>query len=309
MADTAVTGSDRAERSARDVADSALSHKDLAERHGLRVAGERPTLRDYTRQLWAYRHFISAYANAKVIASFTQARLGRLWQVLTPLTNAAIYYLIFGVVLNTRAGIDNFIAYLCTGLFVFHFTQTAVLAGTQSITGNLGLIRALHFPRASLPIAVTLMQFQNLLAAIVVLIGILLVTGEPVTVVWLLAIPALLLQSIFNAGLALAMARLGAKISDLKQVMPFVMRTWMYASGVLYSVDAFAQNLPPLIAKIMHANPLLIYIELVRQAVLESPPLTSSPQQLWLMGAGWAVLAGVVGYVYFWRGEQEYGRG
>lgn len=298
MADTVVAGPD-----------SAHSLKDLAARHGLRVAGRRPGLGEYTRQLWAYRHFIASYANARLAASFTTARLGRLWQVLTPLTNAAVYYLIFGVVLNTRNGIPNFIAYLCTGLFVFNFTQTAVLMGTQSITANLGLIRALHFPRASLPIAMTLMQFQNLLASIVVLIGIVLVTGEPVTVLWLLAIPALLLQSVFNAGLALIMARLGAKITDLKQVMPFVMRTWMYASGVLYSVDNFAKHLPPALAEAMQANPLLIYIELVRHALLESSPLASSPQQLWLMGAGWAVLIGIGGYIYFWRGEREYGRG
>ncbi len=298
MADTVVAGPD-----------SALSLKDLADRHGLRVAGKRPSLREYSTQLWAYRHFIASYANARLAASFTSARLGRLWQVLTPLVNAGVYYLIFGVVLDTRQGIPNFIAYLCTGLFVFNFTQTAVLTGTQSITSNLGLIRALHFPRASLPIAVTLMQFQNLLASIVVLIGIVLVTGEPVTVMWFLAIPALLLQSVFNAGLALVMARLGAKISDLKQVMPFVMRTWMYASGVLYSVDNFTEHLPPTVAEVLQANPLLIYIELVRHALLENSPLASSPQQLWLMGAGWALLFGIGGYIYFWRGEQEYGRG
>ncbi len=289
--------------------DSAQSPTALAARFGLRPAGQRPTLANYTRQLWSYRHFIASFANAKLVASFTSARLGRLWQVLTPLTNAAIYFVIFGVVLNTRAGIPNFIAYLCTGLFVFTFTQTVVQSGTQSITSNLGLIRALHFPRASLPIAVTLTQFQHLIASIAVLIGIVLVTGEPVTFLWLLAVPALLLQSVFNGGLALAVARLGAKVADLKQIMPFVMRTWMYASGVLYSVDMFADNLPPAVAQLMQLNPLLIYIELVRHALLENAPLASPPTQLWLLGAGWALLAGIGGFVYFWRGEEEYGRG
>ena len=289
--------------------DSAQSRTALAARFGLRPAGQRPKLVSYTRQLWSYRHFIAAYANARLISSFTTARLGRLWQVLTPLTNAAVYFVIFGVVLGTRAGIPNFIAYLCTGLFVFTFTQTVVQSGTQAITGNLGLIRALHFPRASLPIAVTLTQFQHLIASIAVLIGIVLVTGEPLTIEWLLAVPALLLQSVFNAGLALVVARLGAKVADLKQIIPFVMRTWMYASGVLYSVDIFTDNLPPTVAQLMKLNPLLIYIELVRHALLENAPLASPPSQLWLFGAGWAVLAGIGGFVYFWRGEREYGRG
>ncbi|MEQ4303033.1 ABC transporter permease [Plantactinospora sp. B6F1] len=289
--------------------DSGLTGAQLAARYGLTVAGERPTLIAYTKQLWSYRHFISAYATARLVATFANARLGRIWQVLTPLTNAAIYYLIFGVILDTQRGVPNFIAYLCVGLFVFTFSQTVVTGGTQSIIGNLGLIRALHFPRAALPIAVTLTQFQTLISAMVVLIAIVLITGEPLTLEWLMLVPALLLQSVFNAGLALGMARLGAKITDLKQLMPFLMRTWMYASGVLYSVEFFSQNLPGWASTIVEANPLLVFIELVRHALLEGAPITSTAPRLWLLAVGWTLVSVVAGYVYFWRGEQEYGRG
>lgn len=297
MANTALAGPD-----------AGLTQAQLAARHGLRVAGERPSLVEYSRRLWAYRHFVAAYANAKLVASYSNAKLGQIWQVLTPLTNAAVYYLIFGLVLAQNS-IPNFIAYLTTGLFIFNFTQSAVLAGTQSISGNLGLIRALHFPRASLPLAATLTQFQQLLASMIVLIGIVLVTGEPLTLEWLLLPPALLLQAVFNAGVVLIVARMGAKASDLKQVMPFIMRTWMYGSGVLYSVRLF-NRLPEWAATLIEFNPMLVYIELARYALLEQAPmLNESLTQLWLVAAGWAVLAGVGGFIYFWRGEQEYGRG
>ena len=109
-----------------------------------------------------------------------------LWQVLTPLINAGVYYVIFGVVLNTRGDVDNFIAYLCTGVFLFGFTQSVIQAGIQAITANLGLIRALHFPRASLPIAIALVELRNMVASMSVLIAIVLITGEPITVEWLL---------------------------------------------------------------------------------------------------------------------------
>ncbi|MGN9777456.1 ABC transporter permease [Micromonospora sp. H33] len=290
-------------------ADSGLTRAQLAARYGLSVAGARPTLAAYTRQLWAYRHFISAYAHAKLTASFSQARLGQLWQVLTPLTNAAVYFLIFGVILNTKGGVDNFIAYLCVGLFVFTFTQSVALGGVQAITSHLGLIRALHFPRAALPFAVTLTQFRHLVTAILVLVGIVLVTGEPITLEWLLVLPAMLLQTIFNVGLALALARLGSKMTDLKQVLPFVMRTWMYGSGVLYSVQNFAKHLPGWTQALVELNPLLIYIELFRHALMENAPLTSAAPRLWLLATVWALVVGIGGFVYFWRGEQEYGRG
>jgi teichoic acid transport system permease protein len=38
-------------------------------------------------------------------------------------------------------------------------------------------------------------------------------------------------------------------------------------------------------------------------------PLANSLLQLWLTGLGWAVVVGVLGFIYFWRGEKEYGRG
>ncbi|MEU6207798.1 ABC transporter permease [Micromonospora musae] len=289
--------------------DAGLTQAQLAARYGLRVAGERPTLADYSRRLWHYRHFIAAYANAKLVASYSNARLGQLWQVLTPLTNAAVYFLIFGIVLEQNS-IPNFIAYLCTGLFIFNFTQTAAQNGTQAISGNLGLIRALHFPRACLPLAITVTQFQQLLGSLVVLLAIVLVTGEPITLAWLILVPAVLLQTIFNAGLTMAVARMGAKVSDLRQVMPFVMRAWMYGSGVLYSVVLFEKSLPGWATRLVEFNPMLVYIELARVALLEEAPvLNSSLPQLWLVATGWAIVMGVGGYLYFWRGEQEYGRG
>lgn len=288
---------------------SAAPLKALAERHGLTVAGARPSLPAYVRQIYRYRHFIGFYANAKLVVAFSTARLGQLWQVLTPITNAAVYYLIFGVILNTKGGVPNFIAYLCTGLFVFNFTTAVVQQGTASIAGNLGLIRALHFPRAALPIAVMLTQFQSLIMAVLVLIGIVLITGEPITLEWLFLVPTLVLQAIFNVGLAFIMARLGANLTDLKQVIPFVMRTWMYGSGVLYSVEHFEQNLPEWAARIVEANPLLIYIELARHSLMESAPIASPVPKLWVLAVAWAIVVGIGGFIYFWRGEQEYGRG
>jgi teichoic acid transport system permease protein len=293
------------------VADSetGLTLKQLAERHGLSSAGKLPSLPAYIRQLWAYRHFIASYANARVTSSLGQTRLGLFWQVLTPIINAAVYYVIFGVVLNTARGMDNFIAYLCTGVFLFGFTQSVASAGAAAVTGNLGLIRALHFPRASLPIAVVLIELRKMIASMAVLIVIVLITGEPVTVEWLLVPPILLLQSLFNAGLAMTLARLGAKFTDIRQLIPFVMRIWLYGSAVLYPVTRFTEVLDGWKLAVVEANPLLVYIELMRHALMEDVTLAGAPMLLWTQALVWALVAGSGGFFYFWRGEKGYGRG
>ncbi|MEY9842649.1 ABC transporter permease [Streptacidiphilus sp. EB103A] len=290
-------------------ADTALSSAALAERYGLAVSGRRPPIAEYTRRLWGRRHFIVAFATARLTATYTAARLGQVWQVVTPLLNAAVYYLIFGLLLGTNRGIPNFIAYLCTGVFVFQFTQSAVLSGTRSIADNLGLIRALHFPRACLPIAFTVIQLQELLFSMGVLGVIILATGEPFTLRWLLVLPILFLQSVFNAGLAMFMARIGAKTTDMAQLMPFIMRTWMYTSGVFWSVTTFTRHAPHWVAVILNANPALIFNNLMRYALMDSVSASSLPAHVWLSTVAWSLVVGVGGYFFFWRAEEEYGRG
>ena len=281
----------------------------LAAQHGLSVAGSRPELLTYARQLWAYRHFITMYSSAVITATFNRTKAGRFWQVLTPLCNAAIYYLIFGLVIQTSRGVPNFIAFLCAGVFVFGFTQQATAAGVQAITKNIHMIRALHFPRASMPLATTWMTFLNMLASMVVLIVIVLATGEPVTLKWLILVPALGLQSLFNAGIALITARLGTTFVDLKQLLPFILRVWLYLSGVFYPATKFDHNLPRPIAVIAESNPAVVYIDLVRHALIHNQKLLWPTTQTWILAIGWAIVIFVGGFIYFWRGEGEYGRG
>ena len=284
----------------------------LAARHGLSVSGARPSLPRYVRQLWARRHFISAFATAKLTAQYSQAKLGQVWQVMTPLLNAAVYYFVFGVLLQTKKGVPDYVPFLVTGVFIWTFTQSSLLAGTRAISGNLGLVRALHFPRAALPISFCLQQLQQLMFSMAALIAILLAFGVPPTASWGLAIPVLVLQFMFNAGVSMILARFGAKTPDVAQLMPFVLRTWMYVSGVMWSIDHVLSrhtDLPSWVAPVLQANPAAVYIDLMRFALIDSFHASRLPPHVWPLATGWALLAGVGGFIYFWKAEETYGRG
>jgi len=292
-------------------ADDGLNSAELAAKYGLTVSGARPGLFEYIRQLWGRRHFIMAFSRAKLTAQYSQAKLGQLWQVATPLLNALVYYLIFGLILGTRKGMTQevFIPFLVTGVFVFTFTQSSVMAGVRAISGNLGLVRALHFPRASLPISFSLQQLQQLLFSMIVLGAVAIAFGSYPSLSWLLIVPALVMQFVFNTGLALIMARLGSKTPDLAQLMPFVMRTWMYASGVMFSIPVMLKDKPDWIANVLQYNPAAIYMDLVRFALIDGYGSGNLPAHVWIVALAWAVLVGLVGFVYFWKAEERYGRG
>ncbi|MBC9725487.1 ABC transporter permease [Streptomyces sp. TRM68367] len=283
----------------------------LAARHGLSVSGARPSLPQYVRQLWARRHFITAFATAKLTAQYAQAKLGQVWQVMTPLLNAAVYYFIFGVLLGTKRGVPDYIPFLVTGVFIWTFTQSSIMAGTRAISGNVGLVRALHFPRAALPLSFCLQQLQQLLFSMAALVVILLCFGVPIAISWVLAVPALVLQFTFNAGVSMIMARLGAKTPDIAQLMPFLLRTWMYVSGVMWSIDKLSKgdHMPHLVKIMLETNPAAVYIDLMRFALIDSFHANQLPPHVWAAAVGWALLAGVGGFIYFWKAEETYGRG
>ncbi|WP_129843306.1 ABC transporter permease [Streptomyces sp. RFCAC02] len=287
---------------------------ELAARHGLTVSGARPSLPDYVRQLWGRRHFIVAFSQAKLMAQYGQAKLGQLWQVFTPMLNAAVYFLIFGLLLGGRGDMENgeYVPFLVTGVFVFAFTQNSVLSGVKSISGNLGLVRALHFPRASLPISFSLQQLQQLLFSMIILFVVVLGFGHMPMWTWVLIVPALLLQLVFNSGLAMIMARLGSNTPDLVQLMPFILRTWMYASGVMFPLRHMIETRadgPSWVASVLEANPAAVYMDLMRYALIDGSYHDTVPATTWWFALGWAVVVGIGGFVFFWKAEEKYGRG
>src|SRR6202050_335864 len=327
------------EPEAEAVSSSSQDLAQMAAEFGLRPSSARPDLISYLRLLWQRRHFIIGYATARNVSMYTEARLGQLWQVLTPLLNSAVYYLIFGILFEQNRGIYHYTAYLVIGVFIFSFTERSIVVGSTVMRANITLIRALYFPRACLPLAYVMVEFEQLLASALVMFAIVLADGEPLTWYWLLLAPVLLLQATFNMGAALIMARLGAGAQDFSQLIPFLTRIWRYFCGVMYSIASLPAPLPEWAKDVLSLNPAAVYITLTRYAIMSSqrnnapgaqpynyakcalftakktpalqafchPSVTGG--ELWLAGIGWAVVTLVIGVVYFWQAETRYGRG
>ncbi|GGB45143.1 transport permease protein [Flexivirga endophytica] len=279
--------------------------RELVDRFGLKRAGARAPLTEYTRELWTRRHFVLEFSKATNASGYARSFLGQAWQVLTPLLNAAVYYLIFGLLIGTRKGVPNYLAFLVIGVFVFQFIQGSVTSGARSLQSHQSLARTLRFPRAVFPVSSTSIALQHLLASLVVLVPIVLFTGEPVRLQWLEVLPALAMQIMFCAGLAFIFARIGTKIPDVSQMLPFALRVWFYASGIMFSIPELTKDKPH-VREFMEANPATIYVDLYRSAFLESGQSASLSQ--WLQALAWGVGVLVVGYVFFWKAEESYGR-
>jgi teichoic acid transport system permease protein len=276
----------------------------IAAEHGLVRVGVRPGLRDYLRHVWGRRHFAVAMAGSKAYARNQGGYLGQLWAVLTPLLWAAVYLVMFGVVLETDRGVANYPGFLVIGVFLFHFASSSIANGAKAITGNLELIGSLQFPRALLPISTVLAELFTLLPSLAVLLVLVPLTGDPVQASWLLLPFAVGLLWLFGTGLALVCARAVAQARDLARLVPFVLRVLMYASGVFFSINHYVES--STVAAALQRQPIAVYLELGRGALLADVPLSAGT---WLWGVGWAAVALVGGFVFFWQAEERYARG
>ncbi|MEV0793301.1 ABC transporter permease [Kribbella sp. NPDC050459] len=281
----------------------------LARRHGLSRSSVRPPFGAYLQELWSRRQFVVSYAAARTYAMYAGARLGSIWQVLTPLLNAAVYYLAFGVLLGTKNGIDNYVAFLLSGIFVFTFTQRCMTEGSRSLALNLSLIRTLHFPRATLPLAYVLNELNQMLVSLGILFVVVGFTDGPAWR-WLLVVPAMLLQVMFNVGITLVFARIGTFVSDITQLLPFITRTWLYASGIFFSLPAKLDEIdaPAWVIKVLALNPISAYIDIVRRSLLSEHEANQLPHA-WTIAIIWSFVMLAAGFVYFWQAEDRYGRG
>jgi len=317
---------------------------ELAAQQGLKLSGARPTLGRYLVSLWQRRHFIWGYATARSVSMYTEARLGQLWQVLTPLLNAGVYWLIFGILFQASRGVEHYPAFLLAGVFVFAFTERSIVTGSMVMRANLPLIRALYFPRASLPLAYVLVELQQMLVGFFVLIPVMLVSGEPLTWYWFLLVPAVVLQTMFNTGASLMVARLGGSLADVTELIPFILRISRYFCGVMYMITTLPAKVPEWGIKLLSLNPPAVYISLVRVALMQSYRENSPGNQpynerlctlfhhplpghspdpslqaychavvtnndLWVAAVGWGVGFLVLGMIFFWQAESHYGRG
>jgi teichoic acid transport system permease protein len=281
-----------------------LDYAEVARAAGLSRVGTRPSLWAYLRACWERRDFVFTFARYRIEADAASNRFGLAWVVLRPLINAAVYAAVFSFILRDVAQTDNFIGYLVVGIFMFEYFAQSFQDGAKSITKNDQLVKSLNFPRALLPLTAIVEQVLELVPLVIVMCVIVLFTGEPLTWSWLLIIPALLLMTLFNTGVAFIAARLTVHFRDLTQIIPFVTRIMFYTTGVFFSVEAVLVNHPVLLT-LVRLVPVHDYIAIIRAAVIEGQ--VDNPIY-WIVGAVGGVVFLIFGFIFFWLAEERYGR-
>lgn len=270
---------------------------------GLRRLGARAPLRSYLHDAWQRRDFAIVVPLGDLRAQHMDTFFGQIWHLLNPALLVGVYFLVFGVLLDTNRGVEHFLAFLTIGILMFQYTQRCAVNGASTISSSEGLLRSIQFPRVLLPVSALVFETAAFVPAILVMLLVAMFSGVTPGVSWLLLAPVLLLQLTFNLGTVLVVARLADRYRDIQQVLPFLFRILLYVSGILFSVQHYVDS--ALGRKLFALNPIYSLISLARGAILGEPiGLT-----MWVSAIAWAAVLLLGGFVFFRAAEERYGRG
>lgn len=279
-----------------------MTERDADELAALSPSNQVDPLGDYLRGVWQRRDYIVQVPLNELRVEQANTFLGNVWLILTPVLSVAVYYLVFGVVLDISRGVDDYVAFLTIGVFTFLFSNRMITNGAKSVASSIGLVRAIRFPRAVLPISTAVASVIRFVPTLAVMIATVLAFGNFPDLRWLACVPIFGAQVLFSLGGSFIVARLNHLYADMENTLPFVFRLLFYVSGVLYSVDRFVDHGAWRAA--FAINPMYDYLTLWRWALL------GMEVDGWtILGAvAWAVVLPVVGFVFFRAGEAGYGR-
>jgi teichoic acid transport system permease protein len=276
----------------------------LAAEWGLKRVGTRPPLPTYIREAWRRRHFATELAKSKVIASSAENRLGLLWELLNPILLATVYYFAFGLLLGTHKDNPDFEGFLLCGVLSWYFINRSIRSGASAVTGNRNLVRSLHFPRIILPISVVLRQFFAFYSNFAVIIVVVLIKGEGFRWQWVMAPIDLILMAGFSSGAAMIAAWATSRWRDINDLLPFVLRMWMYFAGIFFDVHVRYKHAPHFIQVLAYYNPAACYLEIMRHSFLHTVPVD---KLVYMWAVIWAIVFLIIGTLVFWRAEERYG--
>ncbi len=193
------------------------------------------------RQAAAHRNLLYLLSLKELRTRYKKSVLGWAWSLLNPLTQMAIFSVIFLYVFEAEppigdpSGLRNFPLYFLSGALAFNFFSISVGVAIGSLQGGAGLIKKVQFPHEHLVFSVVVAQFVTLLIELSVLCVALMIAGNMV-LPWIPALLAILgLLALFTTGVALMLSAANVFYHDVNYLWGILSQILFYATPVIYN--------------------------------------------------------------------------
>jgi ABC-type polysaccharide/polyol phosphate export permease len=219
--------------------------------------------RDVATEQYEYRELLVQLTKRDLLIRYKQAVMGFAWAVFMPLTNTAVFSIIFMRVAPLKIDVPYpLFAYL--GLLVWNFTASSLRFSVNAMSGNVSLVTKVYFPREILSISAVLVTIVDAVVGCVILIG--LMAYYRIWPGWAVVyLPSVfLVQLLFTVGVGLALSMANLFFRDVKYLFEVAVTLWMFATSVLYPSSLVTGKLGVL----LRINPMTAVIDAYRDILL-----------------------------------------
>ncbi|MBN2712250.1 MAG: ABC transporter permease [Planctomycetes bacterium] len=254
-------------------------------------------------ETWACRELLYFLAWRDIHVRYKQAIMGFAWALLQPLLTMVVFTLVF----NRIAGIDSgniaYPVFSFTGVLPWQLFQNSMQRCSESVVNEARVLTKVYFPRFIIPFASVISALADFCVALVILFG--LIIYYDITPTWRFAVlPLFIAYAVFAAlAVGLWLSALNARFRDVRHIVPFMLRLWMFLSPVAYPLSTFIKKFPPAFHWVYTINPMVGVIEGFRWALLGTDSLEPA---LFVNSVIITVLLFIGGVVYFRRVERTF---
>ena len=248
-------------------------------------------------EVWEYRDLLYFLIWRDLKGRYRQMALGPLWIVLRPLLNMVLFTLIFGKVAKLPSNGIPYPLFTYSALLPWTFFAGAVTGAAGSLLSYKNLIAKVYFPRLIVPVVSVLSGLVDFTISFLILLGMMAGYGYFPTVA-ILTIPFFLLVAAATAlTVGLWAASWIVHYHDVKEVVSYGIRGWMYATPVVYALSIVPERWQTL----YRLNPMTNVIEGFRWALLGTG---ESPDAMFVVSALLVLPLLITGAFYFRRTER-----
>ena len=216
-------------------------------------------------------NFIDLTARMALRADAAQLWLGYFWWILEPLLFVAVFYLVFGIILDSPRA--DFLSFLIVGKLPFQWFSGGVNSAANSISGASSLIAQVPVPKALLVLSRVQQISYKQAVVFALLMAYAVIEGAEISLLWLWLPLLILCQYLLVATCALVAAVLVCFARDFARLIQFGTLAMMFSSGIFWDVRSLSAELQ---WWIFSFNPIAFLLDAYRQVILYGEPFDVS---------------------------------
>ena len=198
--------------------------------------------------------------------------LGYLWTLLKPLMLFGVLYVLFTHVVRIGKGVDHYPVMLLTGIVLYVFFSEATTGALGSLVARENLLRKVSFPRAAIPVAVSMTAAANFALGLVVVIALALFNGVEVRATWLL-FPLLVVALVGLAiGVSLLLSVLYVRFRDVAPIWEVVLQLTFWGTPIFYTIE----TVPPGLRHLIMCSPFAVIVQQSRHWLIDPQTMSAS---------------------------------